>query len=183
MALQTQGHLIVDVARLDKDGEEFSGETDEGLLELGDEPYITPLGGMHYRFFAHLLGSELLIQGRVWQPIRCVCRRCGADFETVAEENEFVCSIEIDAKTEYADLTDEVREAIILAFPSYPLCREGCLGLCPTCGANLNEGACSCKHSEGGNEFACLDDWLKSTPGETGTERAGRKASGKSQRK
>ena len=31
------------------------------------------------------------------------------------------------------------RDALALAVPAQVLCREGCLGLCPTCGANLNE--------------------------------------------
>ncbi len=36
------------------------------------------------------------------------------------------------------DLTEPVREAISLAEPIAPLCREGCRGLCITCGADLN---------------------------------------------
>ena len=42
------------------------------------------------------------------------------------------------------DLDPFVREQIALALPGYPLCREGCLGLCPSCGQNLNEKACGC---------------------------------------
>ena len=39
-------------------------------------------------------------------------------------------------------------EQIQLNVPMKPLCREGCAGLCPTCGANLNEGACGCQTEE-----------------------------------
>jgi len=38
----------------------------------------------------------------------------------------------------------ELREAIMLELPTLPLCREDCRGLCPRCGANLNEGPCGC---------------------------------------
>lgn len=42
------------------------------------------------------------------------------------------------------DLDPAVREQILLALPHYPLCREGCKGLCPACGQNLNEKECGC---------------------------------------
>jgi uncharacterized protein len=42
------------------------------------------------------------------------------------------------------DLDPVVREQILLALPRYPLCREGCRGLCPACGQNLNEKECGC---------------------------------------
>jgi uncharacterized protein len=43
------------------------------------------------------------------------------------------------------DITDYVREAIILALPMKILCRDDCKGLCVVCGNNLNEGECGCK--------------------------------------
>jgi len=42
------------------------------------------------------------------------------------------------------DLDPVVREQILLALPAYPLCREGCKGLCTVCGQDLNERECGC---------------------------------------
>jgi uncharacterized protein len=42
------------------------------------------------------------------------------------------------------DLGPLVRDAIVLELPMAPLCREDCRGLCPQCGADRNEGDCSC---------------------------------------
>jgi uncharacterized protein len=42
------------------------------------------------------------------------------------------------------DLDPIVREQILLALPGYPVCGEGCKGLCSVCGANLNERDCGC---------------------------------------
>ena len=39
-------------------------------------------------------------------------------------------------------------EQIQLNVPMKPLCRADCAGLCPTCGANLNEGPCGCQKDE-----------------------------------
>jgi uncharacterized protein len=42
------------------------------------------------------------------------------------------------------DLSEAIREEVGLAVPTYALCREECAGLCPRCGADLNEGPCGC---------------------------------------
>jgi uncharacterized protein len=42
------------------------------------------------------------------------------------------------------DLEPLARETVVLELPQAPLCREECLGLCPDCGADRNEGTCSC---------------------------------------
>lgn len=43
-----------------------------------------------------------------------------------------------------SDITELVRQALILAAPMKPICDEACRGLCPGCGANLNEKTCTC---------------------------------------
>ena len=45
---------------------------------------------------------------------------------------------------EEIDLTPLVHEQALLALPTRPLCTEGCRGLCPRCGTNLNAGPCGC---------------------------------------
>jgi len=40
-----------------------------------------------------------------------------------------------------------VREEVALTAPAWMLCREDCAGLCPKCGADLNEGPCQCARS------------------------------------
>ncbi len=42
------------------------------------------------------------------------------------------------------DLDPIVREQLLLAMPEYPVCDEQCKGLCPVCGANLNDRECGC---------------------------------------
>jgi len=54
------------------------------------------------------------------------------------------------------DLSPIVREQIILALPTRPLCREECRGLCPQCGANRNEGDCGCTEVAGDPRLAVL---------------------------
>lgn len=46
------------------------------------------------------------------------------------------------------DLTEAVRQYLLLAVPMKPLCRNECAGICPNCGKNLNEGSCECPAQE-----------------------------------
>jgi len=54
------------------------------------------------------------------------------------------------------DLDDVVREQIELALPMHRLCREECKGLCPECGANLNDARCDCKREPADPRWAAL---------------------------
>jgi uncharacterized protein len=42
------------------------------------------------------------------------------------------------------DLTDEVRQSLLVEIPWHPQCRDDCRGLCPRCGANRNVTECGC---------------------------------------
>ena len=46
------------------------------------------------------------------------------------------------------DLAEEARETLLLEVPMTPHCREDCRGLCPRCGADLNDGPCACPPSQ-----------------------------------
>ena len=59
------------------------------------------------------------------------------------------------------DVDDLVREQIELALPMARLCSEECRGLCPECGANLNDGKCACDVEQVEMRWAALKE-LKS---------------------
>ena len=42
------------------------------------------------------------------------------------------------------DVSGMARDALIELLPARILCRDDCRGLCPTCGADLNQGPCGC---------------------------------------
>lgn len=59
---------------------------------------------------------------------------------------------------EEIELDDVIREQIYLSLPMKSICSEGCLGLCPRCGANLNQGKCRCSREVGHPGFSKLKD-------------------------
>ncbi len=83
------------------------------------------------------------------------CDRCGKPLQ-VRKSAEFRCvlveSLENDDDNEelvllqdgQVDAGELARTAFVLDMDTKTLCSEDCKGLCPRCGANLNEGPCGC---------------------------------------
>lgn len=94
-------------------------------------------------------------QGGLQTRVKTTCRRCLADLEVEIEQPVQVLFTEeenaedpavyvIPQRATELDLSEAVREELILAVPEYALCREECRGICPRCGTDLNTGTCSC---------------------------------------
>ena len=45
------------------------------------------------------------------------------------------------------DISDIVRQQLLLKLPFRQICREDCLGMCQNCGTNLNLQKCACSNS------------------------------------
>ncbi|MBS3957129.1 MAG: DUF177 domain-containing protein [Clostridiales bacterium] len=66
-----------------------------------------------------------------------------------------------DVVGESVDLMPSIESAIRLEVPLAPVHDESCLGICPTCGSDLNIERCSCEVTAGeaaANPFAALKD-------------------------
>jgi len=116
------------------------------------------------------LAAPLAVSGRLstagegkfyWQAkletvFRAECRRCLAPVDVpIAESLGLVFVNEEEAegdddcylvprRASVLDLSEAVREELLLAAPQFVECREDCRGLCPRCGADLNAGPCGC---------------------------------------
>lgn len=82
------------------------------------------------------------------------CDRCGADVAKCINykfEHYLVTSLSGDQNDDYIETPDHTIDVdelvvtdILLELPSKHLCSDSCKGLCPKCGANLNEKDCGC---------------------------------------
>ncbi len=118
--------IVIDVARLDPEGETLSGEAD--IVKL-DEEFVKSKGPAKYSLHARMFGDELLVKGRLEQAWTMVCSRCARDFESVTVVEDYVFSAEIGKKEQFFDLTNDARECIILDLPNFPLCDGECPGI------------------------------------------------------
>jgi DUF177 domain-containing protein len=108
-------------------------------------------------------GERFRLSGHVQTVLELPCSRCLEPFscavdvpfdlvyhpqtsnvgegEKEVEEEDLSTAFYDDQKI---DLTQLMREQFYLALPMKPLCGDGCRGLCPVCGTNLNRGTCDC---------------------------------------
>lgn len=60
------------------------------------------------------------------------------------------------------DVGKPAQDELALALPAVPLCRSDCLGLCPTCGTDLNTDPCDGHGEETSSPFTVLKDLFDS---------------------
>jgi uncharacterized protein len=148
--------MRIEVGRIAPDGERVAGTDDIVILEPNVDGQVSVDGPLKYDLFVQLVDNELIISGKVAAKVAFRCARCGEQFKREVADNAFSVVQEVFDKGESADLTGEMREAILCAFPSHPVCNPKCKGLCANCGANLNKGKCDCKPA-GGFKWEALD--------------------------
>lgn len=71
------------------------------------------------------------------------CGRCTKDFSDTLDQ-AFGLVFPVDLSEPVLELDESLREELILAYPQTILCRDDCRGLCPKCGADLNNEKCGC---------------------------------------
>lgn len=118
--------------------------------------------GLSVRLEASMAGTgRVLVRGSLKATFRRPCRRCLEEVDEAFEEELTVLYARPEELQEgddevrplepvghVLDVTEAVREEVILGAPQYVLCDPDCKGLCPVCGANLNETECDCTLEE-----------------------------------
>ncbi|MEI6807655.1 MAG: DUF177 domain-containing protein [bacterium] len=150
--------MIVDMSNLDADGQEFTGEEPQEVLDLADDPDVKPIGPIRYSIRVSDAGVSLVAHGVLKADLTAICARCAESFKLTVCEPSFSVVREILNKDEAIDLTPDIRESIILAFPTNPLCAPDCKGLCSRCGTNLNKRQCGCANSAKDERWSVLKD-------------------------
>jgi len=138
---------------------------------------VKPLKGK-VRFLR--IGDGILVTGRLQTEVRVNCRRCLEPFDVSVSfklEEQFRPSIDVSTGApirledgedvtaridphHMLDLTEVVRQNLLLALPLSLLCNVLCHGLCPSCGANRNHETCTCQTEEGDPRLDALRQLL-----------------------
>jgi uncharacterized protein len=150
---------------------EQSGQTRQHTLREDIsriDPDIIPLSTLDGNIQMIRTADGVLVLGQLHASVELVCSRCLDEFSLPLQfnlEGEFRSTIDVvtgaalpiseedDAATQIddhheLDLSEVVRQDILLTLPPNPICRTKCLGLCPTCGKNWNERSCDCQNDE-----------------------------------
>ena len=122
--------------------------------DLGLELIGVPRGAeLDLRLRLESVSEGVLVSGTVSGPLRGECGRCLRPIsDTIDVEIQELFAYEHSTTDETTDedevgrlqgdlidLEPVVRDAVVLALPTNPVCREDCPGLCPDCGVPLDE--------------------------------------------
>ena len=118
----------------------------------------------------------ILVKGTLQTVIEVTCGRCLSFFNcplalNIEEEyfptTDVVSGVSLPLPEEPSyftideyyvlDLTEAIRQYMMLAIPMKPLCREDCAGICLACGHNLNQGPCGCLPQEADSRWSELN--------------------------
>lgn len=156
---------------LKEQGKKFPFSFERPAADLGDvstlpwHRYTVAVEGNYW-----FDGNHMVVHGTIHTKGMYTCSRCLTPVsvdrnatlsEVYGTEAELPDDV-LPYNGEYIDLTETIRETLILSEPMKVLCRPDCKGLCPQCGANLNEGPCSCPTDRIDPRLAVLGDLLKS---------------------
>jgi len=178
--------MVIDLTAL-SEGETRWSQTagpEDLELELPDFTFGNPIA---VRLAVNHVESQYILKGWINATARTRCVKCLEEFElAVDEEIGWVVQVIADpaalAEQEESDdfwfidrtqsqleIAPRVRETVLINLPAHPVCRTDCRGLCPRCGANLNQGPCGCTKKEIDNHWGPLKDLLN-VPKNNGAE-------------
>lgn len=151
------------------------GKVDLGSFRMGGRVLTLP-DGLDFDVALTNTGDGILATGIVRGHADTACDRCLGPAslelsselscyylkELPAEEDDSDEDFGlIDEENGCVDLSEAIQTGLALDVPFVVLCKDDCKGLCPVCGANLNEGDCGCSREpdpdfERPNPFAAL---------------------------
>jgi len=118
-----KNRLTIELGGLPEEGKGFEGELSQEIFDLPEND-AKPMGPLVYDLYAQRFESELLLTGSLSAPFEFTCVVTLKQFvQTIHLENAAI-SIEIGNQGEI-DVTDAVREELLINFPADPRCDEG----------------------------------------------------------
>lgn len=135
---------------LKKQDIDIAGEEPPSFLDVEASEMLSFRDNIHYQLHAALVSNGVLVTGSVNTLYDGVCGRCLENFKGKFGTSELclfyenVCGAEL-------DISNDVRAALVVEIPMNCICNENCLGLCHSCGCNLNKEQCGCAETDDGN--------------------------------
>jgi len=146
------------------------------MMKSGECTFLSPI---KTSLRAIRIGDMVEVEGHLAAVVRLTCGRCLIEYRSPLEskyaltytrlvpgfsEDAEQAEVKLNAadmgliyfQGEEINLHDGIQEQIVLAFPLNAVCKENCKGLCPICGASLNDRNCDCVRDSTDSKFAVL---------------------------
>ena len=112
--------MKVHIKQIPAEGKHLEGEETSQILDLED-PNIQAAGPIEYALDVGLSGGGLFATGRLAVDLHLQCVNCLEGFRYPLVVDPFACQVELTGQ-ETVDLTEPIREDILLALPPHPRC-------------------------------------------------------------
>ena len=112
--------MRVHVNQIPAQGLHLEGEEPASILELND-PTFRPRTGIRWSLDIGLSDGGLFATGKLAADLEMTCVACLRKFTYPLRVDDFATQVELKSP-ETVDLTDQMREDILLALPPYPHC-------------------------------------------------------------
>jgi uncharacterized protein len=112
--------MKVHIKQIPAEGLHLEGEDPASILELND-PFVRPRSGVRWSLDIGLSDGGLFATGKLAVDLDVECVSCLRKFTYPLRVDDFATQIELTGP-ETVDLTDQMREDILLALPPYPHC-------------------------------------------------------------
>ena len=111
---------ILPLEEFPEEGLFVEGEADGALFGI-DNTGAQSVGPLSYSLEAQLYETELVLRGSISATFRMRCDRCLREFDYTVDIEELTISCDVRGKV-VADVTEDLREEILLELPGYPKC-------------------------------------------------------------
>lgn len=135
--------LSYQVTNLPTEGITLCGELPFAAIDIQEDDRFSFPHPLHYSLKLLPVGPDVIVTGSLNAVVQCLCDRCDGAGELKITTSD-VCHRYKDVAGQVVDLTEDIREDILMVFPISFLCGTSCKGLCLGCGQNLNLGPCAC---------------------------------------
>ncbi len=155
--------LVVNLRHLANHNIRLQGELSLAEVDLEtDDAMLHASGPVRHDLEAQLLDDNLLVQGSLHIQLACQCVRCLKPFVRELNLAEWTCLLPLKGEervpiiSDCVDLTPQIREDILLAFPQHPVCDAKCRGMAATDAAG-RESSGPDRTNTGSSAWSALD--------------------------
>ena len=135
--------MIIHIPKISPDGSSYTGELPPESLDLKEDKFIQAKSPVRYSLNAEIVSDQVIVRGTVETELHLLCVVCAEFFSTTVRISSFLRTYAIQPGLETIDLTEDLREELLLQVPHYPrgdLDENEC---CKQCGRNLKNEATS----------------------------------------
>ncbi|MFN0066582.1 MAG: YceD family protein [Limisphaerales bacterium] len=127
--------LVVSLPAVHRGAVHLSGRLPPAEFDFDPhDPLVRAAGPLEYNLRAELVGTEVLVRGRLHLPLELSCARCLKPFAGAVDLPDYTLLVPLEGEdavpvlNESVALTPFLREDSLLSLPTHPVCGETCDG-------------------------------------------------------